>query len=128
MIRWIGIRGSLFVLPMIALVNYSMIALVPLLAVVRLGKVLENSTDYSLQNTLRQALFLPTSREAKDKAKAAIDTFFTRTGEVLSAGAVALGQVAALTVTTFAALNVGMTLVWIFVARQIAREHRRRTL
>jgi AAA family ATP:ADP antiporter len=92
------------------------------------GKVLENSTDYSLQNTLRQALFLPTSREAKYKAKAAIDTFFTRTGDVLSAGAVALGHVAALTVSTFAALNVAMTLVWIFVARQIAREHRRRTI
>ena len=63
-IRWIGIRGSLFVLPVIALVNYSIMALVPLLAVVRIGKVLENSTDYSLQNTLRQALFLPTSRDA----------------------------------------------------------------
>jgi ATP:ADP antiporter, AAA family len=126
-IRWIGIRGSLFVLPVIALINYSMMALLPVLAVVRIGKILENSTDYSLQNTLRQALFLPTSRDAKYKAKAAIDTFFTRTGDVLSAGAVALGQFAALTVSTFAALNIGMTLVWIFVARQIAREHRRRT-
>jgi len=39
---------------------------------VRVGKILENSTDYSVQNTVRQALFLPTSREAKYKAKAAI--------------------------------------------------------
>jgi len=127
-IRWIGIRGSLFVLPAIALVNYSIIAVAPIIAVVGIGKVLENSTDYSLQNTLRQALFLPTSRDAKYKAKAAIDTFFTRTGDVLSAGAVALGQLTALTVSTFAALNVVMTLVWIFVASRIAREHRRRTL
>jgi AAA family ATP:ADP antiporter len=127
-IRWIGIRGSLFVLPLIAFINYSIIALAPVLVVVCVGKVLENSTDYSLQNTLRQALFLPTSRDAKYKAKAAIDTFFTRSGDVLSAGAVALGQMTALTVSTFAALNVGMTLVWIFVARQIAREHRKRTL
>jgi AAA family ATP:ADP antiporter len=127
-IRWIGIRGSLFVLPIIAFANYSIIAVAPLLAVVRIGKVLENSTDYSLQNTLRQALFLPTTREAKYKAKAAIDTFFTRAGDVLSAGVVALGYVAALTVSTFAAVNVVLTLVWIFVARQIAREHRRRTI
>ena len=127
-IRWVGIRGALFVLPAIALVNYSIIALAPILAVVRIGKIFENSTDYSLQNTLRQALFLPTTREAKYKAKAAIDTFFTRTGDVLSAGAVALGQVAALTVSAFAALNVGLTLVWLAVAYRIAREHRRRTL
>ena len=70
--------------------------------------LLENSTDYSIQNTLRQALFLPTSREAKYKAKAAIDTFFTRGGDVLSAGAVALGSVSGLPTSAFAGLNVVM--------------------
>ena len=126
-IRWIGIRGALFVLPVIALVNYSIIALAPVLAVVRVGKVLENSTDYSIQNTLRQALFLPTTREAKYKAKAAIDTFFTRAGDVVSAGFVGVGQVAALTTSAFAGINVLLTIVWLWVASQIAREHRRRT-
>jgi AAA family ATP:ADP antiporter len=126
-IRWLGVRGSLFVLPVIALINYAIIAVAPILAVVRFGKILENSTDYSIQNTLRQALFLPTSREAKYKAKAAIDTFFTRTGDIASAGFVALGQVAGLTATAFAAINVVLTLVWLWVARQIALDHRRRT-
>ena len=60
-IRVFGVRGSLFILPVLALVNYSIIAVVPILAVVRIGKILENSTDYSIQNTVRQALFLPTS-------------------------------------------------------------------
>jgi ATP:ADP antiporter, AAA family len=125
-IRVIGIRGSLFVLPAIALINYSVIAVAPILAVVRVGKILENSTDYSIQNTLRQALFLPTSREAKYKAKAAIDTFFTRVGDILSAGVVALGAVTTLTTGAFAVVNVLLTMVWLVVARQIAREHRRR--
>ena len=79
----VGVRGSLFILPVLALVNYSIIALAPVLAVIRLGKILENSTDYSIQNTLRHALFLPTTREAKYKAKSAIDTFCTRFGDVL---------------------------------------------
>ena len=127
-IRWIGIRGALFILPVIALVNYSLIAVLPILAVVRVGKILENSTDYSIQNTLRQALFLPTSREAKYKAKAAIDTFFTRSGDVVSAGVVALGQVTALTVSAFAWFSVLLTIAWLWVARQIAKEHRRRTV
>src|SRR5215471_17806256 len=127
-IRWIGIRGALFVLPVIALVNYSIIALAPVLAMVRVGKVLENSTDYSIQNTLRQALFLPTTREAKYKAKAAIDTFFTRAGDVVSAGFVGLGQVVGLTTSAFAGINVLLTIVWLWVAARIATEHRRRTL
>jgi AAA family ATP:ADP antiporter len=125
-IRVIGIRGSLFVLPVIALINYSVIAVAPILAVVRVGKILENSTDYSIQNTLRQALFLPTSREAKYKAKAAIDTFFTRVGDIVSAGLVAFGAISTLTTGAFAVVNVVLTMVWLGVARQIAREHRRR--
>jgi hypothetical protein len=34
-----------------------------------------------VQNTVRQALFLPTTREHKYKAKQAIDTFFWRAGD-----------------------------------------------
>jgi len=126
-IRWVGVRGALFVLPIIALVNYSIIAVAPVLAVVRFGKILENSTDYSLQNTLRQALFLPTSREAKYKAKAAVDTFFTRVGDIVSAGVVAVGHAAGLATAAFATVNVGLTVLWLWVAQRIAREHRRRT-
>lgn len=126
--RYMGVRGALFILPVIALVNYSVIAVVPLLALVRVGKVLENSTDYSIQNTIRQALYLPLTREAKYKAKAAIDTLFTRTGDVLSAGFVATGTTIGLGAGGFAWLNVGLTLAWLAVAGQIAREHRRRTL
>ena len=114
--------------PALALVNYSIIAVAPILAVVRIGKILENSTDYSIQNTLRQALFLPTSREAKYKAKAAIDTFFTRAGDVVSAGFVAVGQVTGLGVPAFAGLNVALTGVWLWVAGQIAKEHRKKTV
>ncbi|HXI30137.1 MAG TPA: Npt1/Npt2 family nucleotide transporter [Vicinamibacterales bacterium] len=126
-LRWIGVRGALFVLPLIALVNYSLIAVVPVLAVVRFGKILENSTDYSIQNTLRQALFLPTSREAKYKAKAAIDTFFTRVGDIASAGVVAVGHGAGLATSAFAGVNVVLTVIWLWIVRRIAREHRRRT-
>ena len=74
--RYIGVRGSLFILPSIALTGYTLILIYPALRAVRLIKILENSTDYSVQNTARQALFLPTSREAKYKAKEAVDTFF----------------------------------------------------
>ena len=54
-------------------------------------KIFENSTDYSIQNTTRQALFLPTSREAKYKAKQAIDSFFVRFGDMLQAVVVFVG-------------------------------------
>jgi AAA family ATP:ADP antiporter len=105
-----------------------LLALLPVLAIVRVAKILENSTDYSIQNTLRQALFLPTSREAKYKAKAAIDTFFTRAGDVISAGFVALFAAIGLATPVFAGLNVALTVAWLWVAGQIAREHRKKTV
>jgi AAA family ATP:ADP antiporter len=126
--RHMGVRGGLFILPVLAIMNYAIIAVVPLLAVVRIGKILENSTDYSIQNTVRQALFLPTSREAKYKAKAAIDTFCARAGDAMSGGFVYLGQVIGASIPMFAWLNVGLVAVWLGVAGRVAREHRKKTL
>jgi ATP:ADP antiporter, AAA family len=124
--RYIGVRGSLFILPSIALTGYSLILFYPILGAVRLMKILENSTDYSVQNTARQALFLPTSREAKYKAKAAVDTFFMRIGDVLLAGIVFVGTKLALSLSGFATISVVLTLVWIGVTIAIYREHKRR--
>src|SRR5690606_13625553 len=70
---------------------YGAIGLVGGLALIRVAKIVENATDYSLQNTVRQALFLPTNRAAKYKAKSAIDTFFVRVGDALSAVLVGVG-------------------------------------
>jgi len=54
------------------------------------------------------------------------DTFFTRVGDIVSAGLVAFGAISTLTTGAFAVVNVLLTMVWLGVARQIAREHRRR--
>ena len=125
--RYIGVRGALFVLPCIALGNYSLILLLPILTVVRIGKILENSTDYSLMNTTRHALFLPTSREAKYKAKSAIDTFFVRAGDVVQAGIVYLATLLGMGIKGFAIINLDLALVWLAVVLAIGRQHRRRT-
>jgi ATP:ADP antiporter, AAA family len=123
--QFMGVRGALYILPAISLMSYSILAFVPMLGVVRVAKTFENATDYSIQNTVRQALFLPTSREAKYKAKAAIDTFFMRLGDVIQAGIVKMGAELQLATAGFAWLNVGFTLVWLWIATRLDREHRR---
>ncbi len=125
--RYLGVRGALFILPCIALTGYSFILFLPLLGIVRWVKIFENGTDYSIQNTTRQALFLPTSREAKYKAKAAIDTFFVRSGDVVQAGIVFVGSSLQIGLKGFATINVILTLAWLGVAWAIAREYGRRT-
>jgi AAA family ATP:ADP antiporter len=124
-IKLLGVRGSLFTLPIISAITYALAAFAPVLRVVRAVKVAENSTDYSLNNTVRQALFLRTSREAKYKAKAAIDTFFGRTGDALQAAVVFIGTQLAFGVQAFALVNLIFVALWLLVCAGIAREHRR---
>ena len=58
---------------------------IPFFYLVRRIKFAENSIDYSLMNTTRQALFLPVDRDSKYDGKTAIDTFFCRFGDLIQA-------------------------------------------
>jgi AAA family ATP:ADP antiporter len=127
-LKYAGLRIAILVLPVIAFGGYLILAIAPILAVVRWAKTAENATDYSLQNTVRQVLFLPTTREEKYKAKQAIDSFFVRAGDVLSAALVFAG-VTWLSFHTehFALVNLCLVAVWIVLAVLIGREHRKLT-
>jgi AAA family ATP:ADP antiporter len=121
----LGVRIALFALPVIAFGSYAAIGLVGGLALARVAKIAENGTDYSLQNTVRQTLFLPTERAVKYKAKAAIDTFFVRFGDTLSAVLVGLGiHQLGFGGRQLAFVNLGLVAVWIAIAAGIVRRHR----
>ncbi|HEY4181670.1 MAG TPA: Npt1/Npt2 family nucleotide transporter [Kofleriaceae bacterium] len=125
-LKWFGVRVALFVLPLIAFAGYAGFAIIGGLAVIRICKIGENSADYSIQNTVRQALWLPTSREEKYKAKAAIDTFFLRLGDAFSGFFILLFvHTLHVSVQVVAAINVGVVAVWIAIVVGIAREHKR---
>jgi AAA family ATP:ADP antiporter len=121
---WFGVRAALFVLPLVALGGYALLATAPVLAWIRAVKIAENATDYSLNNTARHALFLPTSREAKYKAKAAIDSFFWRMGDLVSAALVFVGSLIHLGTAQFAWANFALSLLWLWIVIRVAREHR----
>ncbi len=124
-IKYIGVRMAIMVLPIIALGSYGLIALVPVLRYVRWAKTGENATDYSLQNTVQQALFLPTTREQKYKAKQVTDSFSRRVGDSLAGLTVfVVVNLLGTNVRYFALLNVGLVLIWLYVAFRIGREYR----
>jgi AAA family ATP:ADP antiporter len=124
--RYVNVTGALFVLPLISLGGYALLAAAPVLSLVRMVKIFENATDYSVNNTTRNALFLATSREAKFKAKAAIDTFFMRGGDVLAAGVVYLASSWALGLNQFAMVVVGVVVVWLFICWKLVALYRQR--
>ena len=124
--RWLGVSRALLIHPLIGIAGYLLMLRAPSLALIGAFKVADNSINYSLGNTTRQALWLPTSREAKYKAKQAIDSFFVRAGDVAQAGIVFVGERLAFTVSTFAAVNVVMAAAWLAVAALLTAAHTRR--
>jgi ATP:ADP antiporter, AAA family len=122
----IGINGALFVLPLFMIASYSLIALLPILTVVRFAMITENSVSYSLQSTTRHALFLPLTRAQKYIGKHTIDTFFLRLGDVLSGTFVyLLSAVIGAGIVSFACINAGLSCVLLGLSVAIGRRHRR---
>ena len=122
----LGVRTALFFLPVIAFGGYTVMLVAPVLSLIRLAKVAENSLDYSVQNTARQALYLVATRVEKYVGKITVDSFFVRFGDVLSAGVVYVGAKLSLPTQVFAAINLVLIMVWLFVVVLVGREHRRR--
>jgi ATP:ADP antiporter, AAA family len=127
-LKYFGVKVAVLVLPVIAFAGYTILALAPVLALVRAVKIAENATDYSIQNTIRNVLFLPTSRDEKYKAKQAIDSFFWRAGDVMSAALVFVGvSKLGMGTTGFATVNLVLATIWIILAVAVGREYARRS-
>ena len=125
LLKYGGFAVSLLLLPVIALVSYSAMAFVPILAVVRTMKIAENATDYSINNTARHVLWLPVSAADKYKGKPAIDSLFVRIGDGLAALTVLVGvQVLSLSNSGYFAFTVFLTLAWLVGGAYVARKHR----
>jgi AAA family ATP:ADP antiporter len=123
-VKYFGMPGVLLVLPLVALSGNVLIAAGAGFAIIRLAKMTENAADYSVMNTGRQMLWLPTRREEKYKAKQAIDTFFVRAGDVLSAGLVFAVAALAIPAGRMAVVNVLLIVVWLAVIAAVLRRHR----
>ncbi len=126
LLKYGGFAALLLILPVIALLSYSVMALLPVLAVIKMMKIAENATDYSLNNTSKHVLWLPVSSAMKFRGKPAVDTLYVRLGDGLAAITVLIGvQLLSLSTTGFFAFNVLLVLVWLVVGILLVREHRR---
>ena len=128
LVKRFGLRGAILALPVVAFCAYGTAAAGAALGVLLYVKVAENSTDYSVMNTAKQMIWLPTSREEKYKAKQAIDTFFVRMGDMLAAGVVFVGtHLIHRGVPGFARLNMVFVVLALVVGGLLLREYRRLT-
>jgi len=117
LIRWLGINRAILILPSIMVVGYALITVapglqfMPIFSLIWIYKITEKGFNYSLNNTIRGALFLPTSQSAKYEGKTTIDTFFWRFGDLLQAGVIFV----VLNVLDFGLTEVALFTMWLAV-------------
>ena len=127
-VKYLGVPIGVMILPVLSLTAYGVIMFLPILRAVLAAKVAENSTDYSINNTIRNMLFLPCTREQKYSAKQAIDSFFVRMGDVSSAALVFVGTTfLALHPRGFAIVNAALVIVWLSLAWRIGKQYKELT-
>ncbi len=91
LLRFSGFSWAFVLTPLVVMIGYGSLLLMPTLAFLRIVKITENSLDYSLFNTMKQMLYLPMSRQEKYEARATIDSFGQRVGDLLQAWMVFIG-------------------------------------
>jgi AAA family ATP:ADP antiporter len=126
LLKYGGFAAILLILPVIAMVSYTTMALLPILAIVKMMKIAENATDYSINNTSRHVLWLPVDSLMKFRGKPAIDTLYVRLGDGLAALTVLVGvQFLSLATRQFFIFNVSLVVLWLVFGIMLVREHRR---
>jgi len=116
LIRWLGFRVTLMLIPVGITIGFAFLAANPVLSVLITLTIFRRSGDYAIMKPAREMLFSVVSREEKYRAKNFIDTAILRTGDTTSAwlhaGAKALGA----STTTIPIIGVGMGIFWCSVA------------
>lgn len=123
--RHVGVSRTLLIAPVVSIIGWTVVGFAPLLTLIRFARMFEMTADYSLTNTSRQALFLPTDKAETYEGKTTIETFFWRFGDLLQAGMVYAGtRWLEMGLAEFAVFNVVLASFWIAVAMLIGRMYR----
>lgn len=119
-----SVKAALLFLPIAILGGTLGFVVVPSLVFVGFMSASDNALNYSINQSAKESLYTPTSRDEKYKAKSFIDMFIQRAGKVLAV-MLNLGLTAlVVTDVRWLSLAVGILLIaWIAVIRFLGREY-----
>jgi len=121
MYQVMGVGGALISLAVFNLIMYLSVLAFPVLAWFAIVKMADNSIDYSVANTTKQILFLPLDRITRYEGMLAVNTFFTRFGDLIQGGLIfVVIAVMALPSIFLIAVNVGLCLLWLYITINVS--------
>jgi ATP:ADP antiporter, AAA family len=116
---------GLYVLPLVALCGVSLLVFKPVLTGIQVVWVLGLGLLYSLNQSSKELLYIPTSDDVKYGAKGYIDVFVFRLGDgtaallmILLSGTLETGSV------SVASLALSVIVVWLFMVNRMGKRYR----
>ena len=123
-----GVGSALLFLPVAALLGSIGFLVAPVLLVGSFLNTADNGFSYSINQSAKEVLYVPTDREEKYKAKAFIDMFVQRFAKALDVGlSLAITTIFAgfQSVRWLSLITAAILLVWILAVRYAGREFRK---
>jgi AAA family ATP:ADP antiporter len=124
LMRRVGVGLTLSILPVISIVGFLGLGLMPVLVAVVVFTVARRVTNFALSRPAREALFVPLSRGEKYKAKNLIDTVVYRLGDQIGAWTNGLLIWLGLGIAGIAFSAVPLAAVWLALSLWLGRRYR----
>ena len=126
----LGVGVALMVLPVAALAGSMGFMALPVLWMGSGLNTLDNGFSYSINQSAKEALYVPTTTDEKYKAKAFIDMFVQRFAKAVAVG-VSLGITMVFrefsSLRYLSAFTIGVIIVWVFAVRYAGRKFKEMT-
>ncbi|MDP8227871.1 MAG: Npt1/Npt2 family nucleotide transporter, partial [Candidatus Electryoneaceae bacterium] len=125
-----GLTVALLILPLAALVGSTTFMAIPILWIGSGLNTVDNGFSYSINQSAKETLYVPTSAEEKYKAKAFIDMFVQRFAKALAVG---LTLTITMIFTDFSTVRwlslatIAIIVVWIFAVRHAGNKFKEMT-
>jgi len=121
LLAWLGVAGTLALLPAVAVVGFVLVGAFPTLAVIIAFQIVRRAGEYAVAKPARELLFSVLDRERKYKAKNFIDTVVFRGGDAMSGWLLTGLKVLGLGFAALTAAAVPVALAWLATSWLLGR-------
>lgn len=121
----IGVGLTLAALPLVSIIGFAALGMVPVLVAVVVFTVARRVTNFAFSRPAREALFVPLSRSEKYKAKNLIDTVVYRIGDQIGAWTNSVLIWLGLGIGGIAFSAVPLAVAWLGLSLWLGRRYRR---
>lgn len=124
-LRRLGVSAALVLLPLVYLVGFASLAMVPTLATLVVTMIGSRAVAYGITVPAREVLFTVVSREDKYKSKNFIDTVVLRGGDTIAVQVVGALRGVGVTLTQLNVWSLPLVVLWGGLAWKLGRRQRR---